>query len=142
MEDKIKKAEYHREYRKKQKEIRKQAQIDYEKRKEERIELQEREERDKKNMEANMDYSKQYYDMLKRNNRLIEMIGNWLGVRDSQNDQIYIDIDRIIRIQHTQLKIINSAISAYSIHSKNKRAMIGLENKNIMDDTTKNTIGA
>jgi hypothetical protein len=35
-----------------------------------------------------------------------------------------------------QIKLINAVVSAYGISSKNKRALKGLENMNIMDDTT------
>ena len=35
-----------------------------------------------------------------------------------------------------QIKLINGIVSAFGIASKNKRAMIGLERMNIMDETT------
>jgi len=35
-----------------------------------------------------------------------------------------------------QIKLINAVISAFGIASKNKRAMVGLDRMNIMDDTT------
>ena len=45
-------------------------------------------------------------------------------------------IDRAIAVQLNQIKIINAAISGYAIQAKNRRAIIGLENQNIMDDST------
>lgn len=35
-----------------------------------------------------------------------------------------------------QIKLINAVISAYGIQSKNKRAAVGMERMNLMDDTT------
>jgi len=35
-----------------------------------------------------------------------------------------------------QIKLINAVVSAYGIASKNKRALVGLERMNLMDDTT------
>jgi len=35
-----------------------------------------------------------------------------------------------------QIKLINALVSAFGVSSKNKRAMIGLERMNIMDETT------
>jgi hypothetical protein len=35
-----------------------------------------------------------------------------------------------------QIKLINAIVSAYGIASKNKRALVGLERMNIMDDKT------
>lgn len=35
-----------------------------------------------------------------------------------------------------QIKLINAVVSAFGIASKNKRALVGLERMNLMDDTT------
>lgn len=35
-----------------------------------------------------------------------------------------------------QIKLINAVVSAYGIASKNKRALVGLERMNLMDDST------
>lgn len=35
-----------------------------------------------------------------------------------------------------QIKLINAVVSAYGIASKNKRALVGLERMNLMDETT------
>ena len=35
-----------------------------------------------------------------------------------------------------QIKTINATVSMYAVMSKNKRAMVGLDKMNIMDDTT------
>lgn len=35
-----------------------------------------------------------------------------------------------------QIKLINAVVSAYGIQSKNKRAAVGMERMNLMDDTT------
>lgn len=35
-----------------------------------------------------------------------------------------------------QIKLINAVVSAFGIASKNKRAMVGLERMNLMDETT------
>jgi hypothetical protein len=35
-----------------------------------------------------------------------------------------------------QIKLINAVVSAYGIQSKNKRALVGMERMNLMDDTT------
>ena len=35
-----------------------------------------------------------------------------------------------------QIKLINAVVAAYGIMSKNKRAMTGLQNMNLMDDST------
>lgn len=35
-----------------------------------------------------------------------------------------------------QIKLINAVVSAFGISSKNKRAMVGLERMNLMDDST------
>jgi len=48
-------------------------------------------------------------------------------------------LDKIAALQREfegQIKLINTVVSAYGIASKNKRAMVGLERMNLMDDTT------
>lgn len=40
-----------------------------------------------------------------------------------------------------QIKLINSIVSAFGIASKNKRALVGLEKMNIMDDHTAIDLG-
>jgi len=73
-------------------------------------------------------------EMLKESNHLMKAMMKSIDDNTSRSD---LDIiDRIIALQQNQIKIINSAISAYGIQSKNKRAISGLENQNIMDDTT------
>ncbi len=73
-------------------------------------------------------------EMLKESNHLMKSLMKSIDEKTTRSD---LDIiDRIISLQQNQIKIINSAISAYGIQSKNKRAISGLENQNIMDDTT------
>jgi hypothetical protein len=48
-------------------------------------------------------------------------------------------LDKIAAAQREfegQIKLINALVSAYGISSKNKRALSGLKNMNILDDTT------
>ena len=40
-----------------------------------------------------------------------------------------------------QIKLVNAVVSAFGIASKNKRALVGLERMNIMDETTAIDLG-
>lgn len=72
-------------------------------------------------------------EMLKESTQMMEMLKNALI-----NPTFKLDLeifDRAITLQQNQIKIVNTAISAYAVHSKNRRALVGLKNMNIMDDT-------
>ena len=40
-----------------------------------------------------------------------------------------------------QIKLVNAVVNAYAISSKNKRALVGLERMNLMDDSTAIDLG-
>lgn len=77
----------------------------------------------------------QIVEMFKESNRRM------VSIMDKAHKYSMEEIAAAQREFEGQIKLLNAIVSAYGIASKNKRAMVGLERMNIMDDTTAVDLG-